>query len=276
MSQDSSFLHHTIVVIPALNEADAIGRTVAYWQRRQARLVRVVDNGSADSTAEFARSAGADVVPEPSQGYGAAAWRGTQGIPDGVDWVLFSAADGSDRLTVIELADWQHHVDNGCDLLIGDRFSALHSRRQLKFLQTIGNRLSCALILWGWGRRFNDMGSLRLVRRGALERMNLRDRKFGWNAEMQVRAVERGLCVTELPVIFHPRSAGKSKISGNFLGSLKAGIGILWTLAKLWREKIASRKIDDGRATTGQAPHDPSAIRNRPCAIATKTLETRS
>jgi glycosyltransferase involved in cell wall biosynthesis len=228
------FLDRTIVLIPALNEAPCIGPTVRAWRETGAARVRVVDNGSTDETVSMAREAGAEVVSEPRRGYGAAAWRGLQQLPDAVDWILFSSADGSDRLSEMELSEWQKAVDDGFDLIIGDRVSPAKSREHLKSVQSFGNSLCCWLIAAGWHRRFADMGSLRLVRRIAIERLQLQDRKFGWNVEMQVRAIEHGMRIAELPVGYHPRSAGRSKISGSFWGTIRAGVSIISMMTKLW------------------------------------------
>jgi hypothetical protein len=48
---------------------------------------------------------------------------------------------------------------------------------------------------------------------------------------MQVKAALRGLRVVEVPVDYRPR-IGQSKVSGTVLGSLRAGVGILGTLAR--------------------------------------------
>ncbi len=58
------------VVIPALNEAEAIGDVVRTVAQQNVHRVIVVDNGSTDSTADAARAAGAEVVNEPQRGYG--------------------------------------------------------------------------------------------------------------------------------------------------------------------------------------------------------------
>src|SRR6266487_4265447 len=92
------FPARTAVVIPALNEAGCVGDTVRRWLALGVHGVRVVDNGSTDATASTARAAGAEVWTETRRGYGAAAWRGLQDWPAGCEWVLFSSADGSDRL----------------------------------------------------------------------------------------------------------------------------------------------------------------------------------
>jgi len=226
-----------LVLIPALNERACIAETVRCWQALGVARVRVVDNGSTDDTARLAAREGAEVLFEPQRGYGTAAWRGLQDWPADCDWVLFSSADGSDRLNKHEANDWQQAMDSNADLILGDRTALPAARAHLKLTQRLGNWLCCMAIARGWGRRFRDMSSLRLVRRSVLERMQLRDRGFGWNVEMQVRAVEHRMKIVELPVSYFPRESGQSKISGNLLGTCKAGWGILKMVACLWLTK---------------------------------------
>jgi hypothetical protein len=233
-SAAAAFLRETMVVIPALNESSCVGATVAAWLALGAGRVRVVDNGSSDGTAAVAGKAGAEALVEPVRGYGAAAWRGLQDWPAEMNWVLFSSADGSDQLSGTEVPEWQAAVDAGADLVVGDRVRDKTSRGELKLTQRLGNWITCEAIRLGWGRRFNDMGSLRLARHRSLMKLQLADRGFGWNVEMQIRAIEHGWKIVELPVRFFPRQAGESKISGNVLGTLRAGRAILRMLALLW------------------------------------------
>ena len=231
-----------VVVMPALDVAVAVAVSVRQWLDAGAARVRVVDNGSRDDTSERARAAGAEVLHEPRRGYGAAAWRGLQGWPEDNPWVLFASADGSDHLSPSEWADWRAAADSGAEMVLGDRTSNKRSRSRLRPVQRLGNRLSCAVIRWGWGRRFADMGSLRLVRREAIDAMDLRDRGFGWNVEMQTRAIELGLNIVELPVEHRERLSGESKISGNFRGSVRAGFAILASLAWFLARHLARRR----------------------------------
>ena len=241
-SEAAPFLARTLVIIPALNEAACIADTVRYWLRRGAAFVRVADNGSTDETARRAVEAGAEVIRESRRGYGAACWTGLLNFPERLEWILFSSADGSDQLSPEEAAAWQSAIDAGADLVMGDRFSAPESRRHLKPVQRFGNRLCCALILLGWRARFRDMASLRLLRKTAFDAMALEDRGFGWNIEMQVRAVELGLHWVELPIAYHPRAAGESKISGSFRGTLRAARGMMAMTASLWLRKQRRRR----------------------------------
>src|ERR1700730_2216072 len=61
------------VIIPALNEEEPIADVVRECLATKIpREVIVVDNGSDDRTAERVREAGAEVVSEPTRGYGRA------------------------------------------------------------------------------------------------------------------------------------------------------------------------------------------------------------
>ncbi len=232
-----TFLGRTMVLIPALNEAETVRETIQFWREMGAGMVRVVDNGSTDQTAEIAEAAGADLLKEPKRGYGAACWTALQKIPAGIDWILFSSADGSDRLDAQEAEQWGREIANGTDFILGDRFSRREAREHLKWIQRFGNRLCCWLIYIGWGKRFNDMASLRLIRANVLRGLDLKDRGFGWNIEMQVRAIECGVRIAELPVGYFPRAAGRSKISGSVRGTIRASWGMMKMIAYLWRTK---------------------------------------
>jgi len=146
-------------------------------------------------------------------------------------------------------------VEGGADLIIGDRVSLPASRAELKWVQRFGNRVTCEAIRFGWGRRFRDMGSLRLTRREGLVTLGLADRGFGWNVEMQVRAMEAGWKIVELPVTCLPRQSGESKISGSLAGTLRAGHGIVRMLALLWM--LRSRRSEVGLAAGQEAARNP-------------------
>jgi glycosyltransferase involved in cell wall biosynthesis len=239
----TNFLSKTLVLIPARNEATSVAATVCDWRALGAYMVRVVDNGSSDETAAIARDSGAEVLSEPRAGYGSACWTGLAALPEQVEWILFSSADGSDRLSVDDLARWDGVADSGADLVIGDRFSLPEARQHLKLVQRGGNTLCCALIWLGWRRRFRDLGSLRLLHRDAWRRLNLQDRGFGWNIEMQVRAIELKLKIVELPVMYYPRRAGVSKISGSVVGTVRAAWAMTRMISRLWLSKSSASPI---------------------------------
>ncbi len=70
----------------------------------------------------------------------------------------------------------------------------------------------------------------------------MKDRGFGWTVEMQARAAQIGLRSVEVPVPYHRRSAGQSKVSGTIRGSVQAGVIILSTIGRfamdVWRRPL--------------------------------------
>jgi hypothetical protein len=61
----------------------------------------------------------------------------------------------------------------------------------------------------------------------------MREETYGWNLEMQMRAAAKGLRILEIPVDHRRRAGGRSKVSGNLIGSLRAAAGIMWTFLKV-------------------------------------------
>jgi hypothetical protein len=98
--------------------------------------------------------------------------------------------------------------------------------------QRLGNRVAVGLIRLRFGFRYTDLGPFRAIRRDALDRLQMRDRNYGWTIEMQVKALSRGLRVREAPVSYRKRT-GTSKVSGDALASIHCGAKILYTFFRL-------------------------------------------
>jgi hypothetical protein len=58
---------------------------------------------------------------------------------------------------------------------------------------------------------------------------------YGWNIEMQIKAVQDGLRIVEVPVDYRRRIGGRSKVSGNFGASIKAALRIFGVLLRTRR-----------------------------------------
>ena len=221
------------LIIPALDEAESIGRQLDEIPRSLFAQTIVVDNGSTDGTADAARNAGAEVVREPRRGYGRACQTGLAHLRPQIKAVAFMDADLScappdvERLArFFSAGEW--------DMVVGSRVLGRAEPGSLTPVQRFGNWLTTRLIRWIWGVPFTDLGPLRILSREALERLDLRDPDFGWNVEMQVKAAQLQLRCAEIPVNYRRRRFGRSKISGTFVGSARAGAKILWTVYECW------------------------------------------
>ncbi len=231
------------LIIPALNEADAIGPLVSRIPRTIVDDVVVVDNGSNDSTAARARRAGATVLREERRGYGSACLRALREGPR-ADIYVFLDGDGSDRPEETEKL-LSALVDGKADMVIGSRVLGDAEPGALTLLQRLGNRLTCSVVHRLWNVRYTDLGPFRAIHRAALKSLDMQDPDFGWTIEMQVKAAQRGLRVIEVPVSRSPRISGRSKVSGNLIGSVRAGSRILGYVVRAKGEELLHKPRRD-------------------------------
>ena len=213
------------VVFPAYNEAAGIARAVADFRACPAvDEVVVVDNNSADGTAELALAAGARVVHEPRQGYGYALQRGMREASG--DYIILAEPDGTfmgkDVLKLLSFAD-------DFDMVMGTRTTReliWHEANMGWFLR-FGNVLVAKLlqVLFD-GPSLSDCGcTMRLIRREALARIQDRFTVGGSHflPEMVILALLHGLRVIEVPVNYRGR-VGQSKITGSLPTAIRVGL----------------------------------------------------
>ena len=222
------------VIIPVLNEEDAIAKVIADIpktgnnEETTIQEIIVVDNGCTDNTTAIAVQSGARVVTEPRQGYGYACLAGIAALATKPpDIVVFLDGDYSDYPT--DMPRLLQPIRNGeATLVIGARTQD-DARDALLPQARFGNWLACFLIRRFFGVRYTDLGPFRAIRYSDLLALNMQDKTFGWTVEMQLKAAKLGIPVCEVPVRYRKR-IGTSKITGTFTGTLKAGYKILTTL----------------------------------------------
>lgn len=122
---------HCAIVVPACNEAKAIG-AVVQGARRYVPTVFVVNDGSADATASLARSGGAQVISQARSGKGAALQAGFKAATEaGFAWALAMDGDGQHDPNDIPL--FLRAVEGGnARMLVGNRFHDLASMPRLR------------------------------------------------------------------------------------------------------------------------------------------------
>jgi glycosyltransferase involved in cell wall biosynthesis len=229
---------HIAVVIPALNEESALPRVLADLPQDLLTEVVVVDNGSIDRTAAVARAGGATVVSEDRRGYGWACLAGIAHLAGKTppDIVVFLDADHSDypqELAMLVLPI----MTEGYDLVIGSRPRRAEPGALLPHVR-FGNALATLLIRFFYGFTYSDLGPFRAIRFQSLVALGMQDKTYGWTVEMQVKAIQHGLRITEAQVRYRKRSSGKSKVGGTITGTVLAGYKILWTVMRYaWRTR---------------------------------------
>jgi len=246
-TNDVGGLDHVTVVIPALNEEASL--PLVLGDLPPVRRVIVVNNGSTDGTAAVAFAHGATVAHEPKRGYGAACLRGLAAVAELVDAgepppqvVVFLDADYSDHPELLpELT--RPILDGQAEFVLGSRLLGKRERGAMPPQSVFGNRLACFLMRLLFRAHYTDLGPFRAIDYEALLRLGMADQNFGWTIEMQIKAARAGLRIEEVAVPYRCR-VGQSKISGTFWGSTKAGVKILYTIAKyglLRRQPASSR-----------------------------------
>jgi glycosyltransferase involved in cell wall biosynthesis len=222
-----------VVIIPALNEERAIGKVLAHIPKNIAAEIVVVDNNSCDATAEVVLNFGATVVHEPRKGYGFACLKGIDYVlsrPKKPDIVVFLDADYSDRPEEMTSLI-QPIIQQGYDMVIGSRLLGRREKGAMPWHQVLGNRLAIMLINALYGVHYTDLGPFRAIKFDSLLKLDMKEQRYGWTAEMQAKAARQRFRCFEVPVTYRAR-IGTSKISGTAKGTLCAGYSILATLLK--------------------------------------------
>ena len=219
------------VVIPALNESASIGLVVRSMPWNLIDECIVVDNGSTDGTGEIAAEAGARVVTSP-RGFGAAAMHaGSVAALGTSDILVYMDGDGADAIEA--LPELLGPVERGeADFVIGSRIRGRREPGSMLASQVFAGHLVGWLVKVMYGYRYTDMGAFRVIRRDRLEAMRMTEMTYGWNLEMQIKAVQMKLRILEVPVDYRCRIGGVSKVSGDFRASVKTAVRIFAVLLR--------------------------------------------
>jgi len=223
----------TAAVIPVLNEAGAIGPTIAALPRAVVDAVIVVDGGSTDGTVDEARACGAEVIVERGAGYGRSCALGAARARDaGAAVALFLDGDGADPAEEAGRLIGPVASDTA-DLVLASRTRGPREAGSMAAHQVLAGLLIGRLVGLACGVRYSDMSAFRAIRLDRLAALGMREMTYGWNLEMQMRAAHAGLRILEVPLPYRRRLAGGSKVAGSLGGTVRAGRHILGTLLRV-------------------------------------------
>jgi len=220
------------VVIPALNEAEAIGPVVAEIPRALAAEIIVVDGGSSDGTVERALAAGARILRPEGRGYGRACAAGAAAAGEACGIIVFMDGDGADRGDLMRLL--VEPIRRGThDFVIASRARGAREPGAMSWHQLAAGYLAGLGIGALYGMRYSDMCAYRAIRRDCLARLDMREMSYGWNIEMQMKAARQRLRILELPMPYRRRRGGVSKVAGSLGGTMRAGGRIIATFLRV-------------------------------------------
>jgi len=201
------------VVIPAYNEQDAIGRTIAEMQTLLATgnfgggEVVVVDDGSTDGTVNAAQNSGARVVRHPHNlGYGRALKSGIEAATH--DTIAIVDADGT--YPVADIPRLVETFNTGFDMVVGARSGASLRESALK---SVLRRILTFLVQFTVGRKVPDVNSgLRVFsRRTVLPYFSHLCDTFSFTTSLTLAYMMTGRFVGYVPISYVER-VGHTKV----------------------------------------------------------------
>jgi glycosyltransferase involved in cell wall biosynthesis len=199
------------VVIPAYNEAEAVGPVVAELVARGHRTI-VVDDGSRDGTADAARRNGAVVLRHSvNRGQGAALQTG----------IAYALRRGADVIVTFD-SDGQHAAEDvdalvapllagRADVVLGSRFRG--STEGMTAVRRLILRCAVLFTRYASGARVTDThNGLRAFTRAAAARLDIRLDRMAHASEILDQIVQHRLRYEEVPV--HVRYTAYSRRKG--------------------------------------------------------------
>lgn len=195
------------VVMPCLNENLTLRICIEKAQSTIRRLgirgeVIVADNGSTDGSQALAESLGARVVPIKERGYGSAL-RGGIAAARGKFVIM---GDSDDSYDFTQLGDFLEKLNEGYDLVMGNRFHGGIRPGAMPFLHHyLGNPVLSWLGRLFFGCPVGDFQcGLRGFRKDAIDRLELQTPGMEFSTEMVVRATLFKLRISEIPTVLSP------------------------------------------------------------------------
>jgi glycosyltransferase involved in cell wall biosynthesis len=219
-----------VVLVPCFNEEKAVGDVVRQFREELPdAAIWVFDNNSTDGTVAAARAAGASVAFERRQGKGYV----VQTMFRKVDADVYVLVDGDGTYPASEVRKLLAPVLAGeADMVIASRLH-IGSSSEFQRRNRFGNVLFRRLLNSIFHVRLTDLLSgYRVFSRRLVRGVPLFGGGFETEAEMTIRALERGFVVEEMPCDLRQRPAG----SHSKIRIVQDGLLILRTILTLYRD----------------------------------------
>lgn len=209
----------TAVLIPCYNEATSIEKVINdFKQQLPNATIYVYDNNSTDNTADIARRAGAVVKHEFRQGKGNV----VRSMFRDIDADCYLMVDGDDTYPAENAKEMCQLVEEGADMVIGDRLSSTYFTENKRPFHNDGNRLVRFLINKIFNNNIHDiMTGYRALSHTFVKNFPIISRNFEIETEMTIHALDKNFLIRELKINYRDRQEGSVSKLNTYLDGMK-------------------------------------------------------
>ena len=220
----------TAVLIPCYNEELTINKVVSDFHKALPEAeIYVYDNNSTDNTYFEAEKAGAIVRREPRQGNGNVI---RQMLRD-IDADCYLMVDGDDTYPAEYAVELCKGVEDGYDMVIGDRLSSTYFTENKRMFHNEGNRLVRFLINKLFDSHIQDiMTGYRAMSRQFAKNLPVISKGFEIETEMTIHALDKNFLIKETAIEYRDRKGD----SVSKLNTFSDGIKVIKTILRLFRD----------------------------------------
>lgn len=222
-------MNNISVLIPCYNEAKTIAKVVRDFQQVLPNAtIYVYDNNSTDQTAELAAEAGAVVRHVTQQGKGNVVRRMFLDI----DSECYILVDGDDTYPAEDAAVMAKMVQQGADMVVGDRLSSTYYTENKRLFHNFGNSLVRKAVNILFHADIKDiMTGYRAFSYDFVKTYPVVSRGFEIETDMSIHAIDKNMNVRNFEITYRDRPAG----SISKLNTYSDGIKVLLTIARQYR-----------------------------------------
>jgi glycosyltransferase involved in cell wall biosynthesis len=212
------------IIIPCYNEEKTIEKVIKRIPKEVFEII-VVDNNSADKTAEIAKKLEVKVVREKKQGYGYALQRGFKEARGDIIVTL----DGDGQYPAEKINELVNYfTETNLDFLNCARFP-LQNPSSMSFIRKLGNYFFnlATFVLFGIKTKDSQSGMM-IFKKEILKKINLESGDMPLSEELKIKTILSDFRYAEINIPYYPRE-GESK-----LFPFKHGLMNLSFLLYLW------------------------------------------
>lgn len=209
----------TAVLIPCYNEATSIEKVINdFKQQLPDATIYVYDNNSTDNTADIARRTGAVVKHEFRQGKGNV----VRSMFRDIDADCYLMVDGDDTYPAENAKEMCQLVEEGADMVIGDRLSSTYFTENKRPFHNDGNRLVRFLINKIFNNNIHDiMTGYRALSHTFVKNFPIISRNFEIETEMTIHALDKNFLIREVKINYRDRQEGSVSKLNTYLDGMK-------------------------------------------------------